>query len=283
LRRKFCFFTLALLMGGTIPALGQDLHKSLNDLYRGKILILRSPTKSAHIDLDGTADPKPHKSTEPWTMYGRMLVEDVKLGKNKLEVDGARLAYQSDDARKQLVPHKSSSRLVVRIKLQQPPGSMEEATAALARAFALTPDDVVNSVPEFWRSYLQGLVAPHPGETSEAEARKNALADFGKRTESGGDQVFMVGGEVKAPKITHQPEPEYSEEARSIRFQGTAGFDVVVDRKGVISHIQIKRAAGMGLDEKAMEGLKSWRFKPATRNGEPVAVALYIEVAFHLF
>lgn len=90
-------------------------------------------------------------------------------------------------------------------------------------------------------------------------------------------------GIVLPPKPTYTPEPEFSEQARHAKYQGTVVLNIVVDKTGKISRIRLERALGMGLDENAMEGVKRWRFKPATRNGEPVAVTMNIEVSFNLY
>ena len=60
-------------------------------------------------------------------------------------------------------------------------------------------------------------------------------------------------------------------------------LQIVVTKKGDVVRVRLVRALGMGLDQNAMEGVERWRFSPATRNGQPVAVTLNIEVAFNLY
>ena len=60
-------------------------------------------------------------------------------------------------------------------------------------------------------------------------------------------------------------------------------LNIVIDKAGKIARIRLERALDMGLDENAMEGVKRWRFNPATRNGQPVAVEMNIEVSFNLY
>ncbi len=88
---------------------------------------------------------------------------------------------------------------------------------------------------------------------------------------------------VLAPRPTYTPEPEFSEQARHAKYQGTVVLWIVVDKTGKIARIRLERPLGMGLDENAMEGIKKWRFNPAIRNSEPVAVAMNIEVSFNLY
>jgi TonB family protein len=98
-----------------------------------------------------------------------------------------------------------------------------------------------------------------------------------------GGGVFHVGGGVSAPKKIYDPDPEYSEEARKAKYQGTCVLYVVVGPDGKPRDIRVQRTLGLGLDEKAIEAVKTWRFEPATKDGKPVAVAINIEVDFRLY
>lgn len=98
-----------------------------------------------------------------------------------------------------------------------------------------------------------------------------------------GGGVFHVGGGVSAPKKIYDPDPEYSEEARKAKYQGTCVLYVVVGPDGKPRDIRVQRTLGLGLDEKAIEAVKTWRFEPATKDGKPVSVAINIEVDFRLY
>ncbi len=98
-----------------------------------------------------------------------------------------------------------------------------------------------------------------------------------------GGGLFRVGGGVSEPRIIYKPEPEYSEEARKAKYQGTCVLYVVVGTDGRPRDIRVIRTLGLGLDEKAMEAVKAWKFEPSMKDGKPVAVAVNVEVAFHLY
>jgi len=97
-----------------------------------------------------------------------------------------------------------------------------------------------------------------------------------------GGGAFKVGGGVTAPALLYKVEPEYSEEARKAKFQGTVILNVVVDASGKAINPQIVRSLGLGLDEKAVEAVRKWKFKPGYKDGKPVAVIAQIEVNFRL-
>jgi TonB family protein len=98
-----------------------------------------------------------------------------------------------------------------------------------------------------------------------------------------GGGAYRVGGGVSAPKALYAPDPEYSEEARKAKYQGTVVLWLVVDANGRPQQIRIQRALGMGLDEKAIEAVKLWKFDPARRDGQAVPVMINVEVNFRLY
>lgn len=98
-----------------------------------------------------------------------------------------------------------------------------------------------------------------------------------------GGGVFRVGGGVSAPKAVYSPDPEYSEEARKAKYQGTCVLWLVVGPDGRPRDIRVSRTLGLGLDEKAIEAVKTWRFEPAMKDGRPVAVQINVEVSFRLY
>jgi protein TonB len=98
-----------------------------------------------------------------------------------------------------------------------------------------------------------------------------------------GGGVFRVGGGVSAPRAIYAPDPEYSEEARKAKWQGTCVLWLIVGPDGRPRDIRVQRTLGLGLDEKAVEAVKTWRFEPAMKDNKPVAVQINVEVSFRLY
>lgn len=88
---------------------------------------------------------------------------------------------------------------------------------------------------------------------------------------------------VTVPQAIYDPEPSFSEEARKSKQQGVVTLLLVVGSDGHPYDIRVRRSLGMGLDEKAVEAVSRWRFKPATYNGQAVATQIEVEVDFRLF
>jgi bla regulator protein BlaR1 len=96
-------------------------------------------------------------------------------------------------------------------------------------------------------------------------------------------QIFHVGPGVSAPTLIFSPDPEYSEEARRAKYQGVCVLSLIVDTQGSPKRVQVVRHLGKGLDQKAVEAVRQYKFEPGMHNGEPVAVEVNIEVNFKLY
>ena len=106
---------------------------------------------------------------------------------------------------------------------------------------------------------------------------------FGLGSDGGiGGGVFHAGGGVSAPAVIVKVDPEYSEEARKAKYSGTVVLSVVVDQEGRARDIHVLKSLGMGLDEKAVEAVQKWKFKPGMKGGQAVNVRAQIEVNFRL-
>ena len=88
---------------------------------------------------------------------------------------------------------------------------------------------------------------------------------------------------VKPPMCAVCPRPDYSSEARSKKFQGTVLLSVLVGADGKVTDIKITKGGPWGINEKAIEAVKAWKFKPATGpDGRPVAQRISLEIVFQL-
>jgi TonB family protein len=98
-----------------------------------------------------------------------------------------------------------------------------------------------------------------------------------------GGGVYHVGGGISAPTAISAPDPDYTEEARRAKTQGTCVLWLIVDSQGRPRDVRVVRGLGYGLDAKALEAVRQWRFNPSIKDGKPVDVQISVEVAFHLY
>jgi TonB family protein len=98
-----------------------------------------------------------------------------------------------------------------------------------------------------------------------------------------GGGAYRVGGGVSAPRVIFAPEPDFSDEARKAKYQGTVVLWAVVGPDGRTHDVRVQRSLGMGLDDKAIEAIRRWRFEPGRKDGIAVAVQVNVEVSFRLY
>jgi periplasmic protein TonB len=109
----------------------------------------------------------------------------------------------------------------------------------------------------------------------------NGAGDGADRGAGGG--IYTPGGDVSAPVPIVSPEADFSDEARRAKFQGVCVISLIVDTQGNPVNPRVTRRLGMGLDEKALEAVSHYRFKPARKNGKPVPVRIAVAVNFRLY
>jgi TonB family protein len=99
-----------------------------------------------------------------------------------------------------------------------------------------------------------------------------------------GGGLYHVGGGVSAPVALNSVEAEFSDEARRAKYQGVCLISLIVDAQGNPQNPRVIRTLGMGLDEKALEAVRKYKFRPAMKDGRtPVPVMITVEVNFRLY
>lgn len=128
------------------------------------------------------------------------------------------------------------------------------------------------------------------------EPDPNAPASSSRRANAGNEETpafarFCTPAELSkgavdcmvAPKPTYSPEPQFSSEARQQKREGVVAVRIVVAHDGTVQSACVNQALGYGLDEQAVNTIRSWKFTPATFNSQPIATQLLVEVDFHLY
>jgi TonB family protein len=175
------------------------------------------------------------------------------------KTDNARKLFRKRWAAKQ-----GKTEIEVECGVAQP--EMADLTKAMNAVFLAPGEALAGVVPYFWKRYLEPKASGSPPPLPEGAA-----------------MVHRVGGTVSAPRETYAPNPSYTELARQAGYQAGALLWLIVDRDGSTRSIMIVRPAGMGLDESAVDAVRTWRFDPAKRDGKEVSVQVNIEVNFHLY
>jgi len=303
MHRRMIFFFLVVLTT-TMPAAAQSASDALNQ-FHGKILLLRHPLENHSQQYDAEGNPLNGAGEGPWTVYSGILIDQVSLQADQLRMEGRRMLFQFEKGQVKLMEFKKlrnrrdppfPPQVKLEMKLEHPLDSAEQANAALSHIFFLNSSDFLNSLPEFWQECLANGFTYDPSQPQEAEFRWNEpprdnrkmvhiepAATRDRKIAGPEPDVLHIGSGVSAPRPTFTPEPQFSEIARYEQFQGVLVTRVIVGTDGRLHGIQVLRPLGLGLDDSALTALQTWRFDPSKRDGQPVAVEMNIEVAFHLY
>ena len=169
--------------------------------------------------------------------------------------------------------------------LLPPKVPVEEAKLKIDPAINVQPDLKMarNDSPNIGMSNspLVGMSMGNGSGSGLGSGRGNGMGPGSGGNTGGG--VYRIGGGVSAPVLLYQPEPEFSEEARKAKAAGDVIVSIQVDPTGRPTHVHIARGMGWGLDEKALEAVRQYKFKPAMKDGKPVTVEMNVDVNFQIF
>jgi TonB family protein len=139
------------------------------------------------------------------------------------------------------------------------------------------PDPSLFAIGEDYRVVNESgptLLAQGPGATDERAAAPNV---------SGAGMAHAGVGGVSVPACVYCPNPSFTDAARAAKFSGSVVLQVVVTADGRAENISVVRKAGYGLEQSAIETVKTWQFRPAMGlDGNPVATVVPIEVTFRI-
>ena len=250
-------------------------ERQLKQSLENQVFSLRIPTSSDKLHFDFNTQPLGTFLPAPWTTGGLIEVKEISLKKDTLRIDGYRVLVALRSTKNSSSPPVLATILTdrsIRITVDVDPSiDLKKLDATLGRIFEHV--DLQRRIAAYW--------TPAPATNSGVQPSDVAQV---VGTLEGGRSVYKVKvGVVGAPKPVYTPDPDYTEEARQKRVQGTAKLMVVVNEAGLPEIIEVVEGLGHGLDERALDAIAEWRFKAATLKGEPVAVSLVVEMTFKLY
>jgi TonB family protein len=126
----------------------------------------------------------------------------------------------------------------------------------------------------------EGNCGGSPGGPTDSGNNTGKTTDCPPMEENG---IYRTGRGVSAPKPIYQPSPEYGKKSLKAKLEGSVLLDVVVTAEGTTRDVAVKKGLSPDLDQKAVEAVSKWKFAPAMKDGQPVAVRLVVMVDFHLY
>jgi len=260
------------------PTRAQSTQTDIAAKLIDKPLFLMGLWASDNLKFNAQGHPAGNYQTAPFTLCG-FHVTKVSVRGSHLKLEGERegIKFAPDGTMLHITLYTGGSGLQdkkpEKMSVEIDNGDSRDFTAAIDAVLTDDPKRLAPQLPEFWLPYFRKhfgeLPAPAEGDLPHREVVQ--------------DKPQHLGRDVHAPKLLHSAEPEFSEDARRMKFSGNVQVYLWVDENGVPSHVSVFRPAGMGLDEKAIAAVRQYRFSPATQNGKPVTVDLYIDVNFQIF
>ena len=271
----------------TAVAADRTLDKILSDRYHDKVLVLRQPLQSDYQQYDSEGKPLMVAPAGPWTIYQGVVVKKIELDGDQLRFECKRVIYVFKQDR--LVPFQSNEDVRITVRLKNPSPSVDEAGRLLNSIFMFDEEAIVNAAPSYWRPYLRhpepnrfAKTEPRGDDPPQSQAKESSATSSDADRFDGGVKVHRLGEPgVTNPKCPFRPDPECSEYARKLHLKGVVGINATIDSSGQVKDMVIIKPMGAGLDEQAVNTISTWRCDPAKKDGQPVAVVIYIETDFH--
>jgi TonB family protein len=300
------FWTAAVgffLLVSSLPAFSQDqartpLENRLVAGYKGKQLMLQGCYCGKGLKYDSKGALVDGGQPGSWTTCRDVRIDNVQISNDKLQVTGKRVYLFYDSEKRAFrdadeVQDRASKAYRELIKTQQVKievalsSQADESSADAALNEVFWPGDFKFSqaAPEIWKGFFPGETGPSSpkkcvGPPPSAPHTEKAIQVI--KNEAPGSDPKLYGGATQ-PRLIYSPDPEFSDWAREAKYQGMTVLKILIGSDGRVHNIQIVRPVGMGLDEKAVDAVKLWRFEPARKtDGTPVDVYASIEVNFKL-
>lgn len=266
---EFRAWVWAVLILFVVPSRGdeaKDLQKRLQQRLINHVFMIRNFYGGEHLIFDAQGNLIEGAEPECWCA-AQIEVEKLEINGGKLILRGPRVVGTQKTFFSKSVRQRIQMQLD--IALDPAPTNEELVTNVLEKVFLTRRDDLNSLVPGGW-TYVKQTPAATDVTKSGVDANPTGKA-------------AKMGKGVTPPRAIYSPDPAYPDGARKKKREGTVVLWTVIDERGRATQIRVAQCLGAGLDEAAVEAVSKWRFEPAKKDGQPVAVQLNIEITFPLW
>lgn len=266
-------------------ALADDLARS----WKAKIVTLRVPVQSNHIVFNNRGETTGSATPGIWSTDSMFQVDSVRMSDRVLRIEGKRVAVYLDPNQGKFVRTLTGKKIRIDLQVAAPNATLEDLNRALVRIFMNSSENLGDLVPYYWKTCFSGGIFRDKDRwvcRDQAERRDATITSLPQdqaRDFTGLGIVYKVGPDVTAPRALSTPDPNYTEMAKKARLTGTTVLSLVVGSDGKPNNIRVVSPLGLGLDDEAVRTVEAWKFKPATKDGVPVAVQINVEMNFRLY
>jgi TonB family protein len=303
------FLLLPFVIAAVSYAAADDLDRHLQDRYLNKTFVLHGFYSGSHLRYDLSGSLVSGNRQGDWTSDGFVMITEIGVKKHEIRMKARRVSIVSENktlslrvAENEYVRPGEEKGIFVGItaNLQKKPSS-DQVDSAMANIFLSAKDQFASLLPDYWKPCVVAALA---GSDELCHFSSDVLSipgvgfREGASREDAGTPEEPFNGDARPgplnrgpfrakgitpPKLTLHKEPEFSELARRMKYQGTGVLGLTVDRDGLPTNIHVLNPLGCGLDAQAVQAVEGWRFKPAEKNGQPIEAEIAVEVDFHLY
>jgi len=265
MRNTVQFVALAMLFLAT-SVIGADQKKDqldrLNKALLGQVMVIRNFYVAPTLTFLADGTLVNNGGEQDWTR-SELEVDKIRFESNSLMISGHKANFAYDSANDDLKSLPQKQKASVTIQFQSATPTDQEIKTALDHVF-VRREELESVVPPDARNLVR-VGGPCPYDAATVP------------------KVMSFRGPILPPRVISNPDPVYSDYARSAHIEGNVVLWGIVDVDGRLKCARVAHALGYGLDEQAIHAVKQWRFHPASKAGNPVPVQINIEIGFRLY
>jgi TonB family protein len=269
-------------------ARSESPEQHLKQQLKGKTVLIRGFFQDDRLEYTAQGEPMGTPQPGSWTV-AKMEVHNISVRADRLEIRGPRVITFVDPYERRFT-NKVSHEGGIKVTIDASPSSLDpqQLDSLIQKIFVIDSKPSIAVFPSYWREFLSDNIIRTKDKHGKVAFRRRQETDVGGEdrpvyTDSNGEPVFRVLKTVEGPKIISQVNPEFTQCARDEKFTGTNVVSLEVDKTGAVRDVQIVQPIGCGLDDAAVRAVRQWRFAPAKRNGEPVAVLVEVEMSYSVY
>jgi TonB family protein len=267
------------------PQFSTDQAKQLELRYQGIRASVRYLVSDSKVRYDAAGNLVGKWNAGRWTWHSTVEVTKVEAKGRFIKVKANRLLLNYDRSTHKFAPLRSGT-MEIEIETSPDAAGNIDVEKEWNKAFLKPSEEYPLDMQPYWRPFISCIIHPETDECEFYEKKSWEPEVYNVNPKSiwkpAYPDVYNVGGGVTPPKVRSRVEPAYTEIARRAKVQGTVLLEAIVRKNGTIEILRVIRPLGYGLEESAADALSQWTFQPGTRMGQPVNVALYVEINFNL-
>jgi TonB family protein len=249
----------------------KDIQKRLDKEIKDRPLMLRNFYPGSDLRFDSDGRLLSGQAPGIWTIHGYFQPKKIEIAGKRITLKGKRLYWGYNDKADKETLHVSPDGTTIRVARTPEHDSYAKIKELLFKVFLTSKEPLEDYVPAWWQNLVRNKFKFKP------------IAKPGFNPSNAVSGNHSPSDKVTPPQLLHNQKPPYTEEARMSRLFGRVILHGILSKEGKMKVQEIVRAVGGGLDESAIKTCETWEFTPASRNGEPMEVAITVDVVFDAF